>query len=423
MIEKIYFNLYFFATLILGALMIINNCIYGEMESVTPYVERDVIVLWYIANVLLFAFIYFMYQRLKRRPLSFKGSYLIEFNPNKIHRYLFIILCIKLIALLVYNTGKVLVEGSNHSSSLIASVANLFGINSVMLFYMIYGREKKNNLYWINVVLYVLLETLSGWSGQILTVIITQAYLFEKENETFSNLLRKVGSILPVAILYLGGSALYMIYYPLKNSIRYPGLSMSVFRISYFEAFEKLVQRFTFFPSAVGAITNEKLVVAGYHNQGIFLSEFKAFFRPLIPSVLFKNKNIHTVANLAQLSTWNVFADSINNSTEIGILSYFKILFSCDLLDGLLCLILGIVCFFITMQVIRSFNKNDDKSIVYIIFFTYLITAGSSEAVYSRSFVIGDIYTWIALILLGAIRFIISTKNEYWLGCHNYANQ
>lgn len=422
MIEKIYFNLYFFATLILGALMIINNCIYGEMESVTPYVERSTIIIWYIIYVFLFIVIYLAYKGLKRRPVSFKGSYLIEFNPDKIHKFLFVILCIKLIALIVFNTGKVLSEGSNHSSSLIASIANLFGINSVMIFYMIYGREKKSTLYWVNVVLYVLLETLAGWSGQILTVVIIQSYLYEKESTAFENFLRKIGGILPIIILYLAGAGMYMIYYPLKNSIRYHGLSMSIFRISYFEAFEKLVQRFTFFPSAVGAVTNEKLVIAGYHNQNIFLSEFKAFFRPLIPSVLFQNKNIHTIANLVQLSSWNVFAESTSNSTEIGIISYFKILFACDPLDGILCLLLGLLCFCVTMQAIRSFNKNGDKSIVYIIFLTYLITTGSSEAVYSRFFIIGDIYTWIILALFRGIRFITPSSCDYGIEQQNFVS-
>lgn len=240
--------------------------------------------------------------------------------------------------------------------------------------------------FFINVLLFVLLELLKGWSGFLLTIFMFEIYFYIKRNS--SSRLLKIPFLFSITlpfILLLSGGFLYKHIYILKNDIR--GISVVSDNLEYIDAVEMLSDRLTNFSTAAGVYSRYDSVVDIAKLQNEY-AEIKGFFRPLVPNFIMENKSFSALNNSAMLAFFPDYRD--DSSVDLGFVMYYYVLFESRVSDAFF-IVVFIVFFYVWFSVfffkILSKNNQNINLLIFIMIFSLLYTS-SNEMVFARGNII-----------------------------------
>lgn len=408
-LEKIYLYFYIVPLLIIAIATIINLEYYGEAKYITLGLNRVEIILLFIMSLLCYFFVYILYKKTKYKIPHFKGFPKITFNKRRTNIIVFFILIIQIAYTLFTGNGRVSsMEVQVINSNILSSVINLLNIQSFFNIYFIFCREERklsNNIFWINTLLYSIYQLIQGWTSFIFELGFIQMFLFLKNRRRNYT---KIITSFPVAlstIFFIFGSLIYKIFYPLKNFIRSNQLyDLAAFNISYFDAMQKLIERFCNFPITLLSIQNANKIISLYRVQTTPLIEVVSFFRPLLPGFIFPFKNFRSLNNLVLNSAYINLVS--NTGTGFSIVCYVYLLFRADFIAGICWLILFFLLSLLTTSIFYAINnENNDASILYFMFLIAIIQNGSLEINFSYG-IIGGIYLYIILYFMGAFKFV-----------------
>ncbi|WP_238378208.1 oligosaccharide repeat unit polymerase, partial [Yersinia pestis] len=239
--------------------------------------------------------------------------------------------------------------------------------------------------FFINVLLFVLLELLKGWSGFLLTIFMFEIYFYIKRNS--SSRLLKIPFLFSITlpfILLLSGGFLYKHIYILKNDIR--GISVVSDNLEYIDAVEMLSDRLTNFSTAAGVYSRYDSVVDIAKLQNEY-AEIKGFFRPLVPNFIMENKSFSALNNSAMLAFFPDYRD--DSSVDLGFVMYYYVLFESRVSDAFLSLFLSFFLCVVLSVIFKILSKNNQNInlLIFIMIFSLLYTS-SNEMVFARGNII-----------------------------------
>ena len=327
-----------------------------------------------------------------------------RFNTKRIHKFIFLVLLIKIYGSLILKVG--VVNATVNSS--ISFVFSMLKIEEFFPIYYVIARDKKRKLYWINIVLYSLLNLVQGWTGFILTIGFIELYFAIKANKI--NEKWKTFMPLGVPMILLFGAGIYKFAYPFKWVIRYGG-KFSYYRVTFFQSLNKLVERLSNFPLQIIACQNEDTIIDYYRASEKILPEIQCMLRPLVPSFLMPDKDIRPINNLIIKSIYS----KLNNKTGsgFGIVMYCKILSKANIMDFFVYIFLLILIFVFISSILKGFdNEENDISIIYYMLLTKLCMSASLEQVFSFGY-FGALYMLAIMIFFRVIEVKIYKKRKY----------
>lgn len=401
MIEIFYLSIYVISLLLIGVATIITGETYGE--AIDVHLDKMTLCILLLIYLLTYVFTYCLYKKHKDNYINIKVPKM-KVNKKRMHIFYFVCLVISAYGTIVYGIGRV---GGNVTTSL-SFLFNIIKFSEFFPLYYVVARDERKGIYWINNVLYCFIQVMQGWSGWILTVAVLEVFFQEKK----SGLIRKVFKLFKARILsvlaIICGGFLYYYVSPLKNSIRY-GADIKWFRITLLEGFTSLVERFCNFPVYTSAWQNMEEMQKMYQQQGIFLSEFKSIFCPIVPSFIMPNKDIRSMGNIVLQAMWPTI--KTNTSTGYGFFMYWFTLAKCNWADFIITLLAFIVGCIITFCILKSFDNEEHDC--QILFFMFLVSIAVGTPV-SRLFgygYIAAIYLIIPMIVLGVIKVSVIRRN------------
>lgn len=382
---------------------------YGEAINVTISTLGIFILL--VIYLLTYVMIYQFYKKTKYNMPRIKYFPVFKINRKRMHVFIFICLFICTLGTVCFDIGKV-----NGTVTITYSVLfNLIKVNEFFPIYYIIARDEKKKIYWINIVLYCVMKTLQGWSGWIFIVAILELFLRLKKDRGW---LKRIFSIfrtkLMAGIGIVAGALLYYYASPFKNSVRY-GMNVKYFRLTLWESFTVLIERFCNFGVYTSAWQNVREIIRCYNAQGIFLSEFKTIFTPLLPSFLMTNKDIRGMGNLVQQAMWPTLKNG--TSTGYGFLAYWYTLFRCSIIDFIICALMFIFCFLLTCSILKAFDNEDhDIRILYFMLLVSIANGSSLSQLIGYGY-IASLYLIVFMFLFGVIKVRIPIRSGVvWKG-------
>lgn len=300
----------------------------------------------------------------------------VLFQVKELRFSLFFLIWVTLNHIFLFSAGvgRVLSE----SSSPYSPIFNLFLIDSLFYIYFFLFREGLyKKVFFINVVLFLTLKVLQGWSSIILVVFFFELFFYLKRSDNFKNI-GWVGSIAFSLILLFAGSFLYKYVYAIKNEIR--GIPVS--ELTYIESIDKLSSRLTYLPIALGGIEKKADVVNYYLEEKMEYKEALASLRPLLPVGVMGDKDFRSLNNNVLQPFYPDI--TIRTSSDMGFFVYSYLLFSASPLDFLLWILTSISFFLVVWYVYQSFEvkKNDFSFLLFLMLFGFFYTA-SVEFVFS----------------------------------------
>lgn len=403
MTEIIYLSIYLSALGIMGIQMIVTEKSFGDVQHMIVTLDRSSMVMLLILSFISFGVLYYFYYKTKNKMIVYKGFPKYRFDDKKVHKYVLLFLIVKLIGSLFGGVGVLNYSGTPILTTQFSFIFNFIKIEEFFPIYYIICRSKKNKMYWVNILLFMSLKIYQGWSGFLLQVIFYELYFWEKKHlGHIKATAKKIGGMIISIVCLVGGAGLYKVIIPIRDYIRYRGMiNINSFEMSFIEAVNRLISRLTTFPVTVAAFQNIEDLKYLYSSQGIFLSEFKAFFKPLLPSFLFTNKNFDT---LNTMIVQTVYSRISGTSASAGILGYIWMLFEADYLELIVWVIAFVFLFILTSSILKSFDNDEhDIRILYFLFLMKIALNLDLQMIYAYGY-IGAIYMFILFRILGVIR-------------------
>lgn len=402
MIEVFYLFIYVFSLLLIGVATLVTGETYGE--AINVHLDRFTLCILLILYLLTYVLTYWIYRRTQNNFIHIRVPK-FKINKKRIHIFFFCCLIISAIGTMIFGVGKLEAVVTTNFGFLF----NLIKFSEFFPIYYVVARDEKKKLYWINIVLFCLIRTIQGWSGWIMTVAVLELFFQEKKHGLIGKLFRLFkAKIMSLAAIVFGGLTYYYIS-PLKNAIRY-NISMKWFRLTFFESFTALVERFCNFAVYTSAWQNVRGMTLMYNMQGIELAEFKSIFIPLVPSVLMPNKNIRSMGNIVQQAMWPTLENG--TSTGYGFWMYWYTLFRCDFVDFIVTFITFIVGCLLTFSILKSFDNEDhDCRILYFMFLVSIANGTGVSQLFGYGY-LASIYLIVPMVLFGVIK-IVHTKMSF----------
>ncbi|WP_022932601.1 oligosaccharide repeat unit polymerase [Treponema bryantii] len=393
---------YLYAYFIISILPLIINFIWilkthqykSEFPSTAITVDLSNFILWslFFYTAILYILITYIFFRLQNKRLIISNKIDCYFKRRGLEVFLFLIMLIRLVFNLKTGRGKAATDWTINKFSFLV---NFFNISQLFTIYYLSFRNKINKAFIILVLLYCCLEIMAGWTGFVLVFFMLE--LFYRINSKF---VKKYIFYLPIC--FFVGALAYQFLYPLKYYIR---LGASV-HISYSDAIIKLFERLSWFSHSCVGYQNSDKIVSLYKDYGYSFTEIKGYFRTVIPSFLFPNKDFRSLNNLLMTT---VYPDlSGNTSSNFGQLIYLYNLFKIGIYDFILYfIILFANTFFYKffMDMVKP-NKKENKSYssnyMMFVYFCSIFAVGSLENIsYGWQSLI---WTYMFLFLVGVIR-------------------
>lgn len=408
-LEKVYLYFYIVALFIMAIATIVNLQYYGEAKYVALGLNRLEIFMLFLITLLSYIFAYIFFIKTKYRIPHFKNIPKVKFDVIKTNKLVFLILLIQIIYTLITGEGRVsATETQVIKGGILSSVFNFLNIKSFFNIYFIFCRPENKYykyIFWLNTLLYSILQLIQGWTSFIFQLGFIQMFLFIKnKKKNYTKFLASFPMTLSL-VFFLVGSYIYKLIYPLKNFVRYnQTYSISSFNISYFDALQKLIERFCNLPITLLSIQNTDKIISLYRAQETPLIEVISFFRSLLPSFIFPFKNFRTLNNLVLNSAYsNLIAST---GTGFSFVCYVYILFRADIVAGIIWVIFFLLLFFSTTSILYAINnEKNDVSILYLMFLVGIMLNGSLEINYSYG-IIGGVYLYIILYFLGSFKLL-----------------
>jgi len=393
--EKIYLSLYITSLVLVASYMIATNQYAGELDSFELNVTLTEIVSLLGLSIFGFIAAYFFYIVTKNRRLYFSITPW-RVDSKRFANVFFALVIVQLVFLIVTDVGRF---GSQATSSY-SPIFALLNVDSLFAIFYFVTREKKavSKYYFFSIVfIYVLFKILQGWSGVILLILFFELHFYFKKRKIKIWPRSILILFLPLLLIASGGKV-YQYVFPYKFEIR--GLSIS--EINYTEGVVNLTNRLTFFPISVGAYERSYDVKLNAHNDEISFREARGFFRPFTPRFLMENKEFRSINNLIKQAFYPYI--EATTSTDIGFIMYSVLVFSTDMNDGIILLMMTIILLLINKFIYDSFEEyRGQLDFLYFLLIMKLYYTGSPEMVFSYGS-IGIIFLLPLLIGLAAIK-------------------
>ncbi len=402
-VAKIYVITYVISDIYIAFTIISQKRLMNEFSSVTFTMDRIEVFFLLIANLFVYLFLWCFYKKTQKKMITYKGFPKLEIDNSKVHIFVTVALLIRIAGNVFLNIGKV---GANATTSF-SFLFNIIAIKQFFPIYYIICRNKYNKNYWINLILFSLLEILNGWTGFVLNIGFIELYFRVKDKKFIYRKIKRLTCIGSVFIVLVSGSFIYKFLYPLKYIVRYNNIKdivhgFELYSLPFSDAASRLLSRISSFSHEVLAVMNMDELVYMYKNEAMMFQEIMAMFRPLVPSALMPNKYFRSLTNLVVKT---VFSDlEQGTGTDFGIFNYGRALFMANPLEFMIYIILFFILFVLVSSLLHSFdNEDNDISILYLIFLMSLKYNGTLEQVFSTQY-IGMIYILIIMWLLGILK-------------------
>jgi len=302
---------------------------------------------------------YWIYKILISIDFEEKVRFSFQFRTKRFDKFVFILLICQLGFLHYTGVGRLLSDATSVYSPIFSMLSPTF----LILIYYIHARDSASVIFWINILLYFILELSKGWTGFLLI------FMFLEMNFILKGMVLKVWTrfvitlSIVVFIIFIGSLA-YKYLYPLKMEIRGLGNSQS---IEYGVAVEKLTSRLTFFPVSVAAVQAEEKIESIFSKSPMPFKELVGFLRPITPSMLFDKKSFNSLNNdILRAYKPNI---TISTSTDLGIFSYIYLLSKIDIIQLFIYLLMTLfLAFLLTLSLKLLLGKKGD----ILIFFTIM---------------------------------------------------
>ncbi len=359
----------------------------GELSPFTIDVSGVEIFYWYIINVLALLLVIFVYKYLS--GFRFVFGYKIRVKHKETNYLMLALLLINLVFVLETGVGVV---GSNATSPLTPLILLLKPDTFFYAYFLIMRSSfcRYKAVVFINVVLFSALKLSQGWSGFIFVLFFLEIY-YRYQGRSSLKYMHYI-FIAPFIILFLGG-ALYSKVYVIKNEIR----NNPVEEISMYEGVAHLANRLSYLPITIGSVQHHDSIVELYKVDSHIMKEFKSVFRPLLPSLIFKDKDFRTLNNVVMQSYYPNL--SKGTSSNFGLPSYLYLLYSISPIEAFLYVFVSIFFVFLVklfFDFISYFPGQLDFLVLLAMF--NLVSIGSLEVVFSYGFFSNLTFLGIAIL-------------------------
>lgn len=293
-----------------------------------------VIILVAILIVGVFCYIKFLSQFYNKKALKY-----IDKSPNKyIGQIIFLLQVLNFLALLMYDFGRV--GGVSNSSKILALLVSY--LPSDVLFLLYYGHHRKKGVPYFNLLLYIIINVLKGWSGIFLILFFIEIY-FQLSKRPF----KKTAKIIFVSVIFIFS------LYPTINKYKY------IIRGGEDYQQQSLLESAGELSIRLQHTTNVILIsqeAKSLKNELMSGSIFPYYFDNRIGNYLkkFGSMNLQKYLTVNYLMDKNLFSsntdiDELGWYTHIGIVGWFFVL---DPIEIILYLV------FITLLIITPFLLN-----------------------------------------------------------------
>ena len=402
-IYRVYLGIYIMSSLFIGLMSIAQYVSLGEARFLRLSIGRISMGLILVIHLIPLFFVPAFYKLNKRHRirLSLSGKKLpvkLSLAYPRIHYFVLIVLIVQIAYTMRTGHGRVLSELSRGVSSGNSSSAILNMLNIGLFFPVYFVVAKRNSrLYWINTALFFAYELICGWTGFILEIGFYEAFILLKSGKAI--LLKKflrLSIISVIAAIFLG-ALLYQYVASYKDFIRYGMYT----QLTYPEALERLISRFTAYPVSVAGVQNHK-VIADLYRGNHWYTEVISVFRSMLPSSLMPDKQFRTMNNIVLQS----IHPDLTNSTSTG---YSVIVLMFNLAESnffAFCfwIISYLIFFTISKMVISAFDDGSHKTdaLLFILCFQCL-NGASIESLFGYGY-IGMVYILAIMVALRVIK-------------------
>lgn len=408
-ILKIYRNIFLVATLIIGLQTIFNRQMYGEGVGVTLALDNiDICVLIILQCITIYSS-FLLFIKTKDYEIALDNKR-IQFTVDKRKIHIFILLLLVLQIIFSLKTGNgVIGHTSTATGSISQYLLNMMKVTQFMPIYYIVARDTTKKIYWSNIILWLTYSIVCGWTGTILEIAFLEMFLRVKNKNygLFIQLGYKLSGVATFVAMLIGGY-IYKYMYVIKNYIRY---GYNIGKLSFMEGLEKLISRFTNFPLAIVAIQNNSAISNLYNQQAIGLVDIKAVFRPILPGFIMHNKGFRTLNNLIIQS---MYPDVLNTtSSDYCIWLFLKNLYSANIIDFFLYILVVFIFMIISKEVIYSFDDGSRNiEILYFFLLLKFINGNSAETMFGYGY-ISLVYLLPIMIILGIIKMNLCVSEKH----------
>ena len=402
-IYRVYLGIYIMSSLFIGVMSIARYASLGEARFLRLSISRISMSLILVIHLLPLFLVPTFYKLNKRSHirLSLSGRRFpsrFSLSYPLIHYFVLIVLIVQITYTMRTGHGRVLSELSRGASSEYSSnpVLNMLNIGLFFPVYFVVA-ERNSKLYWINTALFFAYELICGWTGFILEIGFYEAFILLKSGKGI--LLKKFLrlSIISVVVAIFMGAFLYQYAASYKDFIRYGYYS----QLTYPEAVERLISRFTAYPVSVAGVQNHK-VIADLYRDNHWYTEVISVFRSMLPSSLMPNKQFRTMNNIVLQS----IHPNLTNSTSTGysiLVLMFNLAESNFFAFGFW-IISYMIFFTISKMVISAFDDGSHKTAALIfILGVQCLNGASIESLFGYGY-IGMVYMLAIMLALRVIK-------------------
>jgi hypothetical protein len=359
--------------IVAGFTMISERKYTGEFEGFFLSVENEYIVGLLISTIIGYFLLLFIYKYTKNKKIFMLKGKRFFFNKKRFsYIYLFFTI-IQIIFFLFTGVGKV----GGDATSPISFIFSMFNVNCLFgLYYFICRNSNNRAIYFVNIVLFCVLQLMKGWTGFVLSIFFYELYYYFKRNPINSILNYAKVLFFPVIAILIGGK-IYQYLHSYKNLIR---LNAEI-ENTYLDGITLLLSRLSFFPIAVGAYQNTNLIKDLYYFDYLPLREIQALFRPLTPGFIMPDKDFRIIGNLV-VQSFHPYVTS-TTSSNFGIISYLQLLFNVNIADFLIYIIVSVLLLILVKSLFDSVEeKKGDLNFLYFILLLNMYEIGSLEMVF-----------------------------------------
>ncbi len=371
----------------------------GHLVGNLSFISTDnfTVITVLFVQLVVYAFLWLFYKRTEKRMPRIKGFPKYDFIFPRAHVIVLVLLLIKIYANIFLKIGIVGVTPRTNMTFLF----NMITIENFFPIYYVIARKESNKIYWVNVILWIVLNFLDAYTGFLIVVVFVEIHFAYKKYKNFKRFLDLIPKSIIAIFSIFAGSFIYKFVYPLKFSIRL-GVPYSSINFPFDQAVDKMVSRFSNLTSQIICTINLDKIVDLYRNSGVAFTEIKAMFRQILPSFIMQNKDFRALPNLEVQS---VYANiEKGTGSDLGILVYWRTLSHCDFAEFLLYLVLFIFCFLIITSIFQAFNNEDnDLSIIYFIFLLRVSYNATLEQAFSSTY-LNAVYVIFIMLAFGGIR-------------------
>lgn len=385
-------------------MMCINKRFYGDAQLANYNITNIQVIIYFVIYLLIWLIAYRVYtRRLFRSKKEFQVKIIVDEKKIKNILLVWLIFSIAFTGL----TGVGIVGGG--ATSKYSPIFSMLDASVFFPFYYILFRNGKyKRFFWINTILFCILQVMQGWSGFILTLFMYEFYFWAKRRHKKKNII--VCIVFTVACLVAGAFA-YSIMQPFKMSVRFHYTFNRSMILDFDEAMTMLIQRISPFSRSTYALYNMPSIKEWYWFEPRGLKEIMSYVKPIMPRFLMPNKNIMSISECIFAAVLNMPFPGVSSGS--GFFVYAILLFYCDWLSGIVWLFLFFIYIYVMKKIYLAFEiYKGQMDILFFGLILRILMGGSLETLFFHKefkliFIIPILYC------LKAVKFSKNKKLNY----------